>query len=93
MIIQLKKFGDILVSRDAGKEALAAFRPTLEALAPKEKILIDFSGVFALSPGWACEFILALKNEYGTTVELLPTDNAAANATIQFLDQTREAKI
>ena len=91
MIIQLKKFGDTLVSRDAGREALAAFRPTLKTLARDEKIQIDFSGIFTLSPSWAAEFILVLQKEYGDRVELLPTDNAAVQATIEFLHKIYKA--
>ncbi|PIR87826.1 MAG: hypothetical protein COU10_02465 [Candidatus Harrisonbacteria bacterium CG10_big_fil_rev_8_21_14_0_10_45_28] len=90
MIIQLKKFGDTLVSRDAGKEALAAFRPTLNTLSPEEKVQIDFSGIFTLSPSWASEFILALQNEYGSRVELMQSDNAAVQATLQFLKEINE---
>ena len=89
MLIQLKKFGDTLVSRDAGKEALAAFRPTLKALAQNEKIQIDFSDVFTLSPSWASEFILALQKEYAGRVELLPTENPSVNLTMEFLTKLK----
>lgn len=89
MIIELKKFGDTLVSRDAGKEALAAFRPTLQSVKPDEKIQIDFAGIFALSPSWASEFILALQKEFGDRLELLPTDNSSVNLTMQFLKKIR----
>ena len=87
MIIQLKKFGDTLVSRDAGKEALAAFQPTLQTLAPDEKIQIDFTDIFTFSPSWAAEFILVLQKQYGFRVELLPTKNLAVIMTLDFLKQ------
>lgn len=90
MIIQIKKFGDILISRDAGKEALAAFRPTLRSLAPDEKIQIDFSGVSTIGPSWMSEFVTVLQNEYEDRVVILPTDNPAVNVTLEFLKSIRK---
>ena len=43
MNIQLGKFGTVLVSRPAGKEAWLAFQPVLNSLSDGEKILVDFS--------------------------------------------------
>ena len=56
-----------------------------------EKIQLDFSDVFAMSPSWASEFILALQKEYVGRVELLPTDNASVVMTMQFLDKIKGA--
>ncbi|PIR87164.1 MAG: DUF4325 domain-containing protein [Candidatus Harrisonbacteria bacterium CG10_big_fil_rev_8_21_14_0_10_49_15] len=90
MRIEIKKFGDTLVSRDAGREALNAFRPTLASLLPAEKIQMDFSGIFTISPSWAAEFILPIQKEYGEAVELLPTDNPAVKATLDFLESLNQ---
>ena len=50
MRIELKKFGTLLVSRPAGKEAYAAFLPTLNELKNDESIEIDFADVTTFSP-------------------------------------------
>lgn len=85
MRIELKKFGRILTSRPAGKEAFAAIRPILD---PKAEIVeIDFSGVFSLGPSWADEFFPALKEMYGDKVTYLPTDNRSVIEVLKFLGE------
>jgi len=50
MIIQLRKFGTTLTSRQQRKEAWAAFQPTRVTIAPSEKIEVDFEGVITFAP-------------------------------------------
>ena len=57
MKIELKKFGNILTSRPAGKEAYLGARAYLLPKDKNETVEIDFSGVDVLSPSWADEFI------------------------------------
>ncbi len=64
MRVHLIKFGNILISRQAGKEALAAFQPSLKSLAPDENLEIDFSGVITFSPSWGDEFLTPLQNQF-----------------------------
>lgn len=48
MLIELKKFGTILTSRPAGREAFNAIRSRLK---PSEGVVqIDFGGVLAVTP-------------------------------------------
>lgn len=84
MLIELKKFGDILTSREAGREALAAFSPTLESLINGEEIKIDFQGVSVLTPSWADEFIRPLLEKYGGKVSFINDDNPSVQAALQF---------
>lgn len=86
MIIELRKFGKILTSRESGREARAAFLPTLSALAPDEKIEIDFQGVAVLTPSWADEFIIPLKKNYKRRVVFLNTDNPSVMETFRTLE-------
>lgn len=83
MKIELKKFGKVLTSRPAGKEAFAAIRPTLDLNA--DKIEIDFSDILSLSPSWADEFFRALEELYGDRVTYLPSDNPSVKATLAIL--------
>ena len=57
MKLQLSKFGNILTSRQDGREAFGAVNSQLLNLDKDEKIEIDFEGVGTLTPSWADEFI------------------------------------
>lgn len=84
MIIKLKKFGDILTSREAGREALLAFAPTLRPLGKNEEIIIDFDGVSVLTPSWADEFIRSLIEKYGKKVLFIHDTNPSVQAALRF---------
>ncbi|HVQ43939.1 MAG TPA: DUF4325 domain-containing protein [Candidatus Saccharimonadia bacterium] len=88
MRIELKKFGDVLTSRPAGKEAFAAILPTLN---PNESnVEIDFSSVISLAPSWADEFFRALEELYGDRVIYMPSDNPSVKATLAIIrDQAK----
>lgn len=92
MIIKLQKFGTTLISRQAGREALSAFRPTLRGIPPGEKIEIDFGGVITLSPSWADEFLTTLMDEFGDRLIMLYMDNPSVKATLDILEQTSGKK-
>jgi len=84
MLIELKKFGDILTSRESGGEAFAAFLPTLKLLTPNEEIKIDFQGVSVLTPSWADEFMRPLLQKYGKRILFINDDNPSVQAAMQF---------
>lgn len=92
MIIKLQKFGTTLISRQAGREALLAFRPTLRDIKPGEKIDIDFEGILTLSPSWADEFFTPLMDEFGDRLAMLSTDNPSVKATLDILEETSGKK-
>ncbi len=85
MRIELKKFGTTLISRQSGSEAFKAFQADLRNVAETEILEIDFSGIFTFTPSWADEFFTPLYKQLGERLVLLPTDNAAVNATMEFL--------
>lgn len=86
MLISLKKFGDILTSREAGREALLAFLPTLNSLDKNQEITIDFQGVSVLTPSWADEFLrpILLLKKYAKKVSLINDNNASVQASLRF---------
>lgn len=92
MRIELKKFGTTLVSRQAGKEALAAFQPTLKELNIGENLEIDFDGVVTFSPSWGDEFLMPLFEQLEGRFILLPTDNPSVLATIELLEKIGNKK-
>lgn len=93
MKIQLKKFGDMLISRPAGREAFLALSAYLIRDVSRDEILeIDFSGVHVLTPSWADEVITKLAEEF-TDVKLLNTDNASVQATLKTLREYSGLKV
>jgi len=87
MKIELKKFGNILTSRQDGREALAASNPRLQNLTESEQIEIDFEGVITLTPSWADEFVTKLVEQFGDRVTLTNTGNPSVKATLNLLEK------
>lgn len=87
MQIKLKKFGTTLTSRQLGKEAFLAFRPTLKTISEKEKLELDFEGVVTFSPSWADEFLRPLFKKYKKRLILKNTDNVSVKSTLEFLEK------
>lgn len=92
MKIYLKKFGTLLNSRQAGKEAWAAFLPSLSEVGSDEKIEVDFEGVITFSPSWGDEFLTALKAKYAERVVFLHTENPSVKATLELLEKIGKEK-
>ncbi len=93
MKIELKKFGDMLISRPAGREAyLALSAYNIRDLKSDEPIEIDFAGVKVLTPSWADEFVTKLAQRF-SRVTLLNTDNSSVQATLKILRQYSGVKL
>jgi high-affinity K+ transport system ATPase subunit B len=92
MIIELKKFGTTLTSRQTGKEALAAFQPALESVSDAEEVVIDFTGVITFTPSWADEFITPLHKRYADRMILKNTANSSVQATLKLLEDIGKIK-
>lgn len=91
MLIELKKFGNLLTSRQLGKEALAALNSQL----PKEnteKIIIDFLDITTFSPSWGDEFLSPLQQKFQNNLFLKNTSNPSVKATIEILEETNQVK-
>lgn len=84
--LQLKRFGKVLISRPAGREAFNAIRPTLDPTLP---IQLDFDGILTITPSWFDEFLTQLAEYTGGKVELLPTTNASLLAVLPVLGAAR----
>ena len=92
MIIRLKKFGTTLISRQTGKEALAAFEPVLRTLKKNEKVEIDFAGVVTFTPSWGDEFLTPLQKRYKEKLTLKNIKNPSVLATLQILEEINKKK-
>ena len=88
MTIELKKFGTMLISRQAGRESFAALQPTLRGMKDGEELDIDFEGVLTFSPSWGDEFLTPLGKTYGDGLQLKHTSNPSVRATLELLRNT-----
>ncbi|MFH1656283.1 MAG: DUF4325 domain-containing protein [Candidatus Nealsonbacteria bacterium] len=92
MIIELKKFGTTLISRQSGKEAFLAFQPALKNTKSKELVEIDFKGVLTFSPSWGDEFLSPLYKRFGNNLVLKNTKNPSVKAVLEFLEEIHKIK-
>jgi len=93
MRIELKKFGEILVSRPAGREAYLAMSAYLtKGLSEDEAIEIDFFGVKVLTPSWADEVITKIARNFKNT-KLVNTANLTVKATLKTLAEYSGLKL
>ncbi|OGL74100.1 hypothetical protein A3D72_04520, partial [Candidatus Uhrbacteria bacterium RIFCSPHIGHO2_02_FULL_57_19] len=92
MEISLKKFGFVLSSREAGREAFAAFQSRLAEVPADERIFINFDGVHTFSPSWADEFLTPLNEKFGSRVYLKESENPSVIATIDLLEKINKFK-
>lgn len=93
MKIEIKKFGDKLVSRPAGREAFLALESYQLRDLPKDEIIeIDFEGVKALTPSWADEVVTKIAAKF-KNVKLLNTENITVQATLKTLREYSDLKI
>ena len=89
MKIEVKKFGNILVSRPSGKEAALAIR-TLFRPKADENIELDFTGVLSVAPSWLDEVLNFLRNEYGKErVVCLPSNNPSVIESLKVINSHR----
>jgi predicted ATP-binding protein involved in virulence len=85
MKIELKKFGDMLISRPAGREAYLAMSAYLtKGIDKNELIEIDFSEVKVLTPSWADEVITKVAKDF-KNIKLINTENPTVQATLKTL--------
>lgn len=92
MNINLSKFGSVLTSRQSGKEAYAAFLPTLATIKNNEELLVDFDGVSTFSPSWGDEFLTPLLKQFGERLILKNTKNPSVSLTITTLEKINGSK-
>lgn len=93
MKIEIKKFGEMLMSRPAGREAYLVLSAYLTKGVDRQELLeIDFDGVKVLTPSWADEVITKLAQEF-KNIKLLNTQNTTVQATLKTLRDYSDLKI
>lgn len=92
MRVEIKKFGEILTSRPAGREAGLSIKAYLKPKAD-EKVELDFAGVLAIGPSWLDEVLTILRLEYGGgRVICLPSDNPSVTASLTIIEKQHKIK-
>lgn len=86
MTIKMSKFGYVLTSRQAGKDAYAAFLPTLSEVKNGEDVVVDFEGVNTFSPSWGDEFLTPLHERFGDAVMMTNAANPSVALTLETLE-------
>ncbi|MBI5399627.1 DUF4325 domain-containing protein [Candidatus Saganbacteria bacterium] len=90
MILQAQKFGKILSSRPAGREAGLVAKSYLLPADLAGEFVIDFEEVAVLSPSWLDEFIQEINNyRPGLKIKYINTANPSVNATIEMLKEIK----
>ncbi|EKD56101.1 MAG: hypothetical protein ACD_58C00297G0006 [uncultured bacterium] len=83
MTIKMDRFGKMLISRPAGREAFLVTKAYI--LSDKQEPLeLDFADVAVLAPSWADEFISGLKT-ITKDIKYINTDNASVKSTLEII--------
>jgi hypothetical protein len=91
--IEIKKFGEVLISRPAGREAYLVMSAYVINGLPKDEIIeVDFLGVKVLTPSWADEVITPLAQKF-KNLKLSNTENSSVQATLKTLREYSDLKI
>jgi hypothetical protein len=81
MRIQMKKFGTLLNSRPAGREAALRIFQIANGFLNDKEMILDFAGVEVLTPSFADELIRLLKERY-EDIKIENTETPAVRDTI-----------
>ena len=87
MKIELRKYGDLLISRPAGREAAMVERAISKPMSDTELIEIDFDGVGVLTPSWIDEFIQVIKENFKNKIVFLSSQNSSVIESLKFLSK------
>lgn len=93
MLIELKKFGTTLTSRDDGNEAYKAIQPVLKNISADESVEIDFRGVNTFTPSWGDEFITPLFKNFGSRLILRHLKNPSVRVTLSTIEKTNKINL
>ena len=86
MRIEMKKFGDILNGRPAGREAYLRVVQITNGSSSDQEIVLDFAGVEILTPSFADELLRLLREKYGEDgVRLENTESATVRETLESI--------
>lgn len=84
MKIEIKKFGDHLISRPEGRDAALVIRNQFLNLSTEKFIELDFDQVKVLTPSWLDEILQEIyKSHPKENVSFINTYNASVRASLE----------
>ena len=84
MVVSMINFGDVLISRPAGREAFLMARAyVFNGIKGDDDITLDFGEIKVLAPSWADEFISGIKSAYANKVRYANTENPSVKASLK----------
>jgi hypothetical protein len=88
MKVELKKFGTLLISRPAGRDAFLAFKAYQKPTTQSEPIELDFSGVQVIGPSWLDEFVSGIRESFPSNkIAYLPSKNPSVIQSIKTIEE------
>lgn len=85
MILEVKKFGEVLSSRPAGREAALVTLSYFIKNTGDQKLEIDFKDVLVMTPSWLSEFIQTLKEKKQIQITFFKTDNPSVISSLEII--------
>lgn len=86
MTVKLARFGKMLISRPAGKEAFLSASAYVFTK-PMEEIVLDFYGVDVMTPSWLDEFLTGIKTSYpDISTKFLHTENESVKESLSICE-------
>lgn len=86
MIIQIKKFGDTLISRPEGRDAALVIRNQFLINNKEDLVTLDFEGVKIMTPSWLDEILQEIFKTYAKDhVTYENTKNSSVKASLEII--------
>ena len=86
MKLPIEKFGTILISRPAGREAALAALAYSIPKSGDDRIELDFSKVEVMTPSWMDEFLQTLYDQVPhERIEIIEGENASVQMTMKTI--------
>jgi hypothetical protein len=83
MTVNVRNFGEVLMSRPAGREAFLMAKAYVFKDLKQDDIILDFNDVKMLAPSWADEFISGIKAEYPNEIQYVNTETPSVKASLE----------
>ena len=87
MLVKISNFGDVLMSRTAGREAFLMAKAYVFNQINNDDIILDFENVKVLAPSWADEFITGISSTYKNKIQFINTENPSVDASLKTVLQ------
>lgn len=85
MKLQIKKFGEILTARPAGREAALSSLAYDHEIKNTKSVTLDFEGVLVMTPSWLSEFVQTLQEKGIKQITFAPSENPTVTSSIEFI--------